>query len=290
MAFTRVWDATYETVPDGGRQVNLGDDDINDFKIDVRERGNLEHDWGTVGGSTDTGRHKFEVGNLAARGGLVGVIPSGQIFFRTDRAGLDIRVAAAWVQQYFYSILTTAQRTALTNVDKGYLVFDTDLDEFFHGDGAAGWRRVNGNCIYTRAEATVANESPGSDNTWTDISGLNIAVATPNDGYDYQIAVFAAVKYALEAGAAQPCGFRILEDATARDVAIGQSQGAIPFRGVAALAWVKPDPTAGVTYTFKVQMTTPSGTNLDANPDDSLAGVPTTAFSNIVTLLQRRDT
>src|SRR3990167_7667213 len=54
MAFTNVWD---ETKPAGTRDVNLGDDDIREFKLQVRERLAIDH---SISGTDDanTGYHK----------------------------------------------------------------------------------------------------------------------------------------------------------------------------------------------------------------------------------------
>lgn len=54
MSFSTAWD---ESKPAGGRQVRLGDDDIREFKTQVRERFAVDHDQDAAD-STTTGYHK----------------------------------------------------------------------------------------------------------------------------------------------------------------------------------------------------------------------------------------
>lgn len=286
MAFTRTWDVPYEANPDGGQAASQGDDRIRELKTDTRERGNLEHDWGTVGGATDTGRHKFPTGDKATRDAIADLIANGQIFLRTDRAGLDHRLAAAWVQRYFYDVLTTALRTALTNVDKGYLVYDTDLDQWLYGDGAGGWLHQGGKIDIQVTAATNADESPGASDTWTDITGLSKAVAVPNDGVDYLIVAIGIVK---ATGPVDVNAFRLMEDATERDVSVFTVEGAGNPRSTIVVGHVKTDPVNNTTYTFKVQMLTKgTAANLDVNPTITLAAASTVLYSKLITVLIRK--
>lgn len=287
MPFTRTWDVAYEANPAGSQAANQGDDRIRELKTDTRERGNLEHDWGTVG-ATDTGRHKFPVGAQAVRDAITDLIANGQIFFRTDRPGLDIRLTSAWVEQFFYAIATTAARTALTGVDKGYIAFDTDLDEFFYGDGAGGWRHLGGNIDVQVTAATVAEESPGATGTWTDITGLTKGVLVPNDGVDYLIVAIAVVKH-HDLDANNVLGFRLLEDAVVRDIVTSRGDN-LPINS-SVVMHVKTDPVNNTTYTFKVQMDREApgaASNLLVNPTDTLAGVAETSFSKLITALIRK--
>lgn len=291
MAFTRTWDATYEANPEGTDQVNFGDDEIRFLRVDTRERGNLEHDWGTVAG-TDTGRHKFPVGNLATRAGITDLIANGQIFLRTsDRPGLDERIAGAWVERFFYDILTTAARTALTNVNKGYVVYDTDIDDFFRGDGAGGWKFLGGNIDFQVTAASVADESPGAVDTWTDISGLTKSVTVPNDGTDYLILVVAIIKFTTNEP--RTVAFRLMEDATSRDVAVsaGDVSGPSDHKSTATVAHVKTDGVNNTSYVFKGQMIVSAGgtaADLDVNPTVTLAGAGTVINSKLITCLIRK--
>jgi len=55
MTFIKTWD---ETVPAGSRAVNLGDNDIRDFKYAVRERLNVDHNFkASEGADANIGRH-----------------------------------------------------------------------------------------------------------------------------------------------------------------------------------------------------------------------------------------
>ena len=58
MAFTRTWNATYEAAPAGSTDVSAGDDRIRDFKLDIRERLNIDHYHDPAGTDADHGEHR----------------------------------------------------------------------------------------------------------------------------------------------------------------------------------------------------------------------------------------
>jgi len=54
--FTRTWNSTYEGDPANSQALSLGAQRIREFKVDAKERGNVDHYWGQ--GAQD-GRHRF---------------------------------------------------------------------------------------------------------------------------------------------------------------------------------------------------------------------------------------
>lgn len=58
MAFTNAWDATEEATPANVDKLKLGAGEIRNLKKDTRERLEIDHEFSTVGGGTDTGFHK----------------------------------------------------------------------------------------------------------------------------------------------------------------------------------------------------------------------------------------
>ena len=54
MAFRVTWDTAYEAIPAGTESVSLGDDRIREFKIDTRERLEIDH---SMVGDADDGKH-----------------------------------------------------------------------------------------------------------------------------------------------------------------------------------------------------------------------------------------
>jgi len=55
MVFTRTWDASYEALPASGEDANIGDKRIRDFKVDFRERFEIDH---SMAGDANDGAHK----------------------------------------------------------------------------------------------------------------------------------------------------------------------------------------------------------------------------------------
>ena len=58
MAFTRTWNAAYEASPDGTDDVSTADNRIRDFKLDIRERLNIDHYHDPAGTDADHGEHR----------------------------------------------------------------------------------------------------------------------------------------------------------------------------------------------------------------------------------------
>lgn len=88
MAFARVWDATYEAAPPGTQAANQLDTRIQEVKVDIRERLDIEHHMpGT--GSTEDGVHRFPEHTLATRD-AIGTPKDGQLVRRSDTRSIDI--------------------------------------------------------------------------------------------------------------------------------------------------------------------------------------------------------
>jgi len=77
MAFTNSWD---EAKPAGTDAIALGDDQIRQAKLDIRERFNVEHDFPSATGKL---RHKFGRGTTAARDAITDWV-IGSIWYNTD--------------------------------------------------------------------------------------------------------------------------------------------------------------------------------------------------------------
>lgn len=75
--FSNAWD---ETKPAGTDAIALGDDQIRQLKLDLRERFNVEHDFPSASGNL---RHKFPRGTTAARNAITDWVV-GSIYFNTD--------------------------------------------------------------------------------------------------------------------------------------------------------------------------------------------------------------
>lgn len=91
-----------------------GDDDIRDSKEAVRERLAVEHDFPTASGS-QSGRHKFSVGNTAARPTDPAV---GSIHLNTQTSDIDIWTGSAWATliqtNHFYQAAAKEDTTDYT--------------------------------------------------------------------------------------------------------------------------------------------------------------------------------
>lgn len=75
--FSNAWD---EAKPAGTDAIALGDDQIRKFKLDARERLNVEHDFPSATGNL---RHKFGYGTTAQRDAITDWVV-GSIWFNTD--------------------------------------------------------------------------------------------------------------------------------------------------------------------------------------------------------------
>ena len=68
MAFTQDWKDADELLPTDSEQVKLGPDKIRDFKIAVRERLQIDHEFGEAQSGVDTGFHKRVMLKVATPG------------------------------------------------------------------------------------------------------------------------------------------------------------------------------------------------------------------------------
>ena len=58
MAYSDTWDSSFEATPAGSDSISVGDDDIRDLKLAVRERMQKDHYWDPAGTDGDHGEHK----------------------------------------------------------------------------------------------------------------------------------------------------------------------------------------------------------------------------------------
>lgn len=88
MAFTRDWDATYEASPPGTQAANQLDTRIQELKVDIRERVDIEHHMPATASDKD-GVHKFPEHTLATRDAIA-TPKDGQLVRRSDTRSIDI--------------------------------------------------------------------------------------------------------------------------------------------------------------------------------------------------------
>jgi hypothetical protein len=113
-----------KNLPDGGKSLKLGDDDIRANMDHLEDSLAREHEFpGTYG--VNAGRHKLPVGALADRAAVASP-PDGMLFGRNEFPVLDMRQAGAWVSMLGQATGTRAQRAALANVPDGFVWLDQD--------------------------------------------------------------------------------------------------------------------------------------------------------------------
>ena len=90
------WDSSFDSSPADTDSVKDGALRIRETRLGVHERLELEHHFGT-GAGDEEGRHKFPVGDVTARDGLIGVADQ-MIYFLEEVAGiyLQLRKDGAW--------------------------------------------------------------------------------------------------------------------------------------------------------------------------------------------------
>ncbi len=98
-SFSRAWNAAYEVSPPGTQAANLLDTRIQEVKIDVRQRLEVEHymDMDSDADETIDGVHMFPGHNLATRDAIA-TPQDGQLIRRTDIHSIDIYDGSAWVE------------------------------------------------------------------------------------------------------------------------------------------------------------------------------------------------
>lgn len=265
MAFTRVWDLSYEGNPPDSQLANLLGLRIRELKLDIRERGDIEHDWGSGGG----GRHKFPRGNLAGRPSVD--LVAGTIYLRTDRRAIDHYNGTGWDPHYNYEIGDTTYQTGLTNVPTGYIFFNTDLGVFEMFDGT-NWVPLNGTDAYTVKLATVADEPVSGSLSL--ITGMSQTVAVPNDGVPYEILAEAVVHYGRNQGS-ETLTIELRRD-TVQKYQYQFDGGTLPDQPQQTAMLIEhfAAPVNGTTYTYDVRGSvtgTPSSTFDIWNPNSSFS-------------------
>jgi hypothetical protein len=195
MAFTRVWDLAYEDTPADNTLANQLGARIRDLKLDTRERGDIEHNWGAAG----TGRHNFPSGAIATRDAITDV-SEGMIFLRTDMKQIDRRGAASWDNEWRnYDIGNTASRPTASDLPDGYLYFDTDLEQLMRYHLAnTTWFPANGKRFITTKFATDNDQA--MTGAFAIVTGMSQAVTIPDDGMQYEIFVTAVVHWRRSTG------------------------------------------------------------------------------------------
>ena len=139
MAFTNAWD---ETAPAGTRNANLGDDDIRQFKLDIRERIAIDHKMTGTDGS-DTGYHgvvHLNVSTTQTAVASVGLLytkdvsSKAELHFK-DEDGDEIQLTAGG------ALLVPAGAIILwdgAGCPTGWTLLTSYDDKFLIGSGTAG--------------------------------------------------------------------------------------------------------------------------------------------------------
>lgn len=271
MAFTRVWDLNYEGKPEDPDLANTLGLRIRDLKEDIRERGDIEHDWGSGG----TGRHTFSSGDIGARDALTDVV-NGMLFFRTDLHKLEIYDSGAWTTADFdwlnYEIGAAAARPTASDLPHGYLFFNTD-DEVLerYDSNLPGWFPVNGKQFVTTKYATVADQA--FTTPFAAITGLSQAVTIPDDGLQYELITMAVVKYEKgNGGAGGQIDIELRRDTVQVQVDTDDAAG-INIRNTAVLVDHLTTAVNGQAYTMDVRAQKAGGIlgQDDINPNSSFS-------------------
>lgn len=104
MAYTRTWDATYETIPADANNVSEGATKIRNLKVDIRERLEKDHYFQSNGTDADHGEHKWVTlrrqanapANTANKGFVYTKASNGvsELFYKSD-ANVETQITAA---------------------------------------------------------------------------------------------------------------------------------------------------------------------------------------------------
>lgn len=104
MAYTRTWDATYETIPADANNVSEGATKIRNLKVDIRERLEKDHYFQSNGTDADHGEHKWVTlrrqanapANTANKGFVYTKASNGvsELFYKSD-ANIETQITAA---------------------------------------------------------------------------------------------------------------------------------------------------------------------------------------------------
>lgn len=172
MAFPDVWNPAYEGVPADTENINLGANRIRDFKVNVRERANIDHSWGDT---LDNGQHNQVSFNLGtadpATAGTNGYIYTKAVagnteLFWKDSAGRVVQLTSAGV----INLATFPSGTTLP---------------FLQSAPPTGW---SASAAFADQMIRLVNDSSGgtSGGSWT-ISGLSIALTTGSTPADLAV-------------------------------------------------------------------------------------------------------
>lgn len=300
------WSAAFNLTPDGADQLADGDNRIRELKDEIREELKVEHDCGTAtvdADYLDTGRHKTG---------------SARTFF-SAAAPTDLLKhtnAGAWPPVSPGNDEDDIAAAPSSDLDNGRLWVDfddcqpyireeeqtggvwTDLNTN-EGANAASWISLWPRQFTTVATATVANQLAGVVDTREIITGMSVAVATPDDGRSYEIVVNAKVHYAF--GNGDQMGFWLVEDTgpTDEDEALVHYAGGTGIVGGVDFSFTQTAPVAGTTYTYTVEFAAnpiatgtvnPNAANVHYTNGGAAAGdfVGTTSMSRITAELRPR--
>lgn len=119
-AFTDVWDGSFEATPPGTQAANLLDTRIQELKVAIRERTEVEHYWA---GDTEDGVHKFPLKTIATRD-AIGTPKSGQVVVHSDTRGISIHNGSDWIEYFTNSPGDLKMAAYDASADPGWLKCD----------------------------------------------------------------------------------------------------------------------------------------------------------------------
>lgn len=169
---TTPWTSTFEANPPGSEAKSQGDNRIREHKEAVRERAEIEHDWGPSG-ANDDGKHLagsacafYQSSEPAATSSGATLAPSGRLLVRSD----------AQNQLYVWDD-SSAAFSLVNNIDPSTMHDFVQLQDVVTIGGS--WTTING----------TTNKGAGTD--------LEVSVDVPSAGL-WRIEVFWAIAVNIE--------------------------------------------------------------------------------------------
>lgn len=172
MAFPDAWNPAYEGIPADTENINLGANRIRDFKVNVRERANIDHSWGDT---LDNGQHNQVSFNLGTADPAVAGT-NGYLYTKTVAGNTEL----FWKDNSGHVVqLTTAGVINLATFPSG-----TTLS-FLQAAPPTGW---NVSSVFNDQMIRLVSGAGGgtAGGSWT-ISGLSIGLTTGNTPADLAV-------------------------------------------------------------------------------------------------------
>ena len=257
------WTAAFEATPQVGDLLSQGDDNIREFKTTTRTNMTVEHDTSNIGGLTATSRHHAG----AARGFLQAAEPANLVEDDTDPLGVsdDLDNGRIWVDH------DDMQPWYREEDLVGGVWSDLNIN---HGANAADWTSLWPRSWSVSDIATDNNQQGAVIDTREVITGISIAVATPDDGRQYEIEVKGSCNYFI--GNGEGIGCWLVQDVGPfdGDYKYAEITGATGA-GSLDLVYILTGPLNGTTYTFTLEYACTIALDDDCvvNPEEGVGNV-----------------